>query len=197
MGMGRAFSAGMVTAKGRNHWGMADIEDFVRTDVILHPGDGGGPLLDLDGKVVGINAAIVGREQGLAISLAIPANMVEFAYKQIMQTGTVERGFLGVAFMEIDSRSAKALRLKTSGGVIVSEVVSDSAASAAGIERYDVIAAVNGVPIESGRQFLQLVASLQPGTKVEVVVIRDGERRTLTVTLGKRPSPEEIRADKD
>jgi serine protease Do len=188
MGFGRAFSAGMVTAKGRSHLGMAAIEDFVQTDVILHPGDGGGPLLDLDGKVVGINAAIVGREQGLAISLAIPVNMVEFAYKQIMETGTVERGFLGVAFMEIDAKSAKALRLKTSDGVIVSDVVVDSAASKAGVERYDVITEFNGVPIESGRQFLQLVASLKPGTEVEVVVMRDGERQTLTVTLARRPS---------
>jgi serine protease Do len=197
MGFGRALSVGMVTAKGRHGLGMAAIEDFVQTDVILHPGDGGGPLLDLDGKVVGINAAIVGRDQGLAISLAIPVNMVESAYKQIVETGTVERGFLGVAFTDIDTRLAKGLRIEGAGGVIVSEVVADSAASKAGFERYDVIAEFNGVPIESGRQFLRLVASLKPGTEVEVVVIRDGERHTLAVTLGKRPSPEKMRADED
>ena len=197
MGMGRALSVGMVTAKGRSGLGMADIENFVQTDIILHTGDGGGPLLDLDGKVVGINTAIIGREQGLAISLAIPVNMVESAYKQIIETGTVERGFLGVAFTEIDTRLAKGLRLEGARGVIVNAVVADSAASKAGVERYDVIAEFNGVPIESGQQLLHLVASLRPGQQVELVVVRGGKRQTLTVTLGKRPSPEEIGADED
>ena len=163
----------------------------------MHLGDAGGPLLDLDGKVVGINTALIGRELGLGISFAIPANLAKGAYKQIVETGTVERGFLGVALMDLDATLAKGLRLEGAGGVIVSDVVPDSAASKAGIERYDAIAKFNGVPIESGRQFLHLVASLKPGTEVAVVVMRDGERQTLTATLGKRPSPEEMRADED
>ncbi len=188
MGMGRTFSAGMVTAKGRGNLGMAAIENYVQTDIILHPGDAGGPLLDLDGEVAGISTAIVGREQGLGISLAIPVNMVKSAYEQIIETGKVERGFLGVAFTDIDARSAKALRLETTSGVMVSGVAPDSAASRAGVEKYDVVAKFNTVPIESGPQFLHLVASLRPGKVVELVVIRDGEPLTLTVTLGERPS---------
>jgi serine protease Do len=197
MGMGLTFSAGMVAAKGRSSLGMAAIEDFVQTDVILHPGDGGGPLLDLDGQVVGINTAIIGRGQGLAISLAIPVNMAKSAYEQIVETGTVERGFLGVAFTDIDTKLVKALGLKTASGVMVSKVVLDSAASKAGIEEYDVIAKVNGIPIGSGQQLLHLVASLRPGAEVDIIVIRAGKRQTLAVTLGKRPSPEEIRPDED
>lgn len=196
MGMGRTFSAGMVTAKGRSGLGMAAIENFVQTDAILHPGDGGGPLLDLDGKVVGINTAIIGRDQGLAISLAIPVNMARSAYEQIIATGGVERGFLGVAFNDIDARSAKGLRLERTTGVIVTEVVPDSAASKAGVEKYDVIDKVDGIPINSGQQLLRLVASLKPGAEVKIVVIRDGERQSLTVTLGKRPSgPDDTRVD--
>ena len=196
-GLGRTLSVGLVTAKERSGLGIATIEDFIQTNLNMHLGDAGGPLLDLDGKVVGINTALIGRELGLGISFAIPANLAKGAYKQIVETGTVERGFLGVAFMDIDTRLARGLRLEGAGGVIVSDVVLDSAASKAGIERYDAIAEFNGVPIESGRQFLRLVASLRPGTEVEVVVIRDGERRALTVTLGKRPSPEEMKAEKD
>ncbi|HEC03669.1 MAG TPA: PDZ domain-containing protein, partial [Phycisphaerales bacterium] len=175
MGMGRTFSAGMVTAKGRTRLGMAAIEDFVQTDVILHPGDGGGPLLDLDGKVVGISTAIIGREQGLAISLAIPVNMAKFAYEQIVETGKVERGFLGVAFQDITPELVKTLGLETTEGVLVTDVVPNSAASKAGIVRHDVIAELNGVSIESGSQLLHLVASLIPGEEIEVVVVRDGK----------------------
>ena len=191
MGMGRTFSAGMVTAKGRTRLGMAAIEDFVQTDVILHPGDGGGPLLDLDGKVVGISTAIIGREQGLAISLAIPVNMAKFAYEQIVETGKVERGFLGVAFQDITPKLVKTLGLGTTEGVLVTNVISDSAASKAGIVRHDVIAGLNGVSIESGSQLLHLVASLKPGEEVEVVVVRSGKQQTLAVTLGKRPTARE------
>ncbi len=207
MGAGLAFSAGMVTAKKRSMLGMAALEDYVQTDVVLHLGDGGGPLLDLDGRVVGINSAIVGREQGLAISLAIPVNMAKSAYEQIIKTGKVERGFLGVAFKEVTPELAKNLGLETTSGVIVSDVVSDSAASTtsgvivsdvvsdsaaseAGIKKNDIIAEVNGVPIGSGPQLLLLVASLKPGAEVDVVVVREGKRQTLTVTLGERPSPE-------
>ncbi|MHC4167930.1 MAG: S1C family serine protease [Planctomycetota bacterium] len=196
MGMGLTFSAGMVTAKGRSSLGLAAIEDFVQTDVILHPGDAGGPLLDLDGQVVGINTAIIGREQGLAISLAIPVNMARSAYEQIVKTGKVERGFLGVAFKDITPTVARDLGLEITRGVIVDKIVPDSAASNGGIEELDVIAEVNGVPIESGQQLLHLVASLRPGVKVKVVVVREGQRQTLTVTLGKRPSAREnIRRD--
>jgi len=197
MGMGRTFAAGMVTAKGRSRLGMAAIEDYVQTDVILHPGDGGGPLLDLDGEVVGINTAIIGREQGLAISLAIPANMAKFAYEQIVETGHVQRGFLGVAFKDITAEKTEALGVKTTGGVLITDVVADSVAHKAGIRRNDIIEQCNGQPIEPGGRFLHLVASLRPGQEVELVVMRDGKRQTLTITLGKRPSGREKTPDED
>jgi serine protease Do len=197
MGAGLTFSVGMVTAKGRSSLGMAAIEDFVQTDVILHPGDGGGPLLDLDGKVVGINTAIIGRDQGLAISLAIPANMAKFAYKQIVETGEVQRGFLGVGMQDITAKIAESLGLETAGGVFVSHVVEGSTAAKAGIKSNDIIERFNGVPVESGQKLLHLVAALKPGTEVEVVVLRSGERQTLTVTLGKRPTAREMTPEED
>lgn len=187
LGMGRTFSAGLVTAK-RRQLGIASIEDFVQTSINMHVGDGGGPLLDLEGKVVGINTAFVGRERGTGISLAIPVNMAKSAYEQIVKTGRVERGFLGVAFVDIDAKLTKDLRLETTSGVLVNEVVSDSAASRAGIRKYDIVVEFDSIPIETGQQLLHLVASLRPGSEVEVVVIRSGERRTLKVTLGRRPS---------
>jgi serine protease Do len=197
MGMGRTFSAGLVTAKGRSGLGIATIEEFIQTDLNMHLGDGGGPLLDLEGKVVGINAAVVGRQGGPGISLAIPANMAKFAYEQIVETGAVERGFLGVAFTDLTPKMAEALGLETTTGAVVTEVIADSAAAKAGVEKHDVITELNDIPIEFGPQLLHIVASLRPGEEVEVVVIRNGKRRTLTVTLGKRPSPEELKTDED
>ncbi|NOR67236.1 MAG: PDZ domain-containing protein [Woeseiaceae bacterium] len=197
MGLGRTMSVGLVTAKGRSGLGIAAIEDLIQTDLKMHLGDAGGPLLDLDGKVVGINTAVPGRDRGPEITLAIPVDMASFAYGQILETGTVERGFLGVAFGNITAETAESLGIKTTAGVMVSNVIPDSAASKAGIERYDVIAEIDGVPIKSGSQLLHLVASLKPGEEVKVVVLRDGERQTLTVTLGKRPSERGTTPDKD
>ncbi|UCE46897.1 MAG: PDZ domain-containing protein, partial [Phycisphaerales bacterium] len=160
-------------------------------------GDGGGPLLDLDGKVVGINTAIIGREQGLGISLAIPVNMVKSAYEQIIKTGKVERGFLGVAFQDVTPKIAEALGLESTKGAIVTEVIPDSAAYEAGIKKYDVIEQCNGVSVEPGTRLLHLVASLKPGQEVELVVVREGKRQTLTVTLGERPSPKTNAPEED
>ncbi len=197
MGLGRTLCAGLVTGKGRSGAGIAEIEDYIQTNLNMHLGDTGGPLLDLDGKVVAINAAIVGRERGVGISLAIPVRMAKLAYEQIVETGTVERGFLGVAFQDITPRKAHTLGLETATGVIVTGVVADSAAQEAGIKRNDVIEQCNGLPVEPGSRLLQLVASLRPGQKVELVVVRDGKRQTLTVTLDKRPSGRERAPDDD
>ena len=197
MGLGRTLSAGLVTAKGRSMLGIVAIEDFIQTDLNMHLGDGGGPLLDLEGKVVGINTAVLGRERGSGISLAIPVKMVRFAYEQIVETGAVERGFLGVGMRDITAQIAESLGLETAGGVFVSHVVVDSAALEAGIKRNDIIERFDGVPVESGQKLLHLVAALKPGAEVEVVLLRSGERQTLTVTLGKRPSAREMTPDED
>ena len=193
MGLGRAFTRGLVTAKGRS-LGMATLEDLVQTSINLQIGDGGGPLLDLDGNVVGINLAIMG-ERGMGISFAIPAGMAKDIYEQLIKTGTVERGFLGIALKDVDTEMAEALDLETTEGVVVQNIIKDSAAENAGIKKYDVLVEFNGEPIELASRFIIRVAALKPGTKVELVILRDRQRQNLTVTLGKRPSRQERTPD--
>jgi serine protease Do len=194
MGLGRAFTHGLVTAKGRM-LGMATLEDFVQTSINLQIGDAGGPLLDLDGNVVGIYLARFDGERGTGISFAIPINMAKDIYEQLIETGTVERGFLGVALKDLDAKMAKALDLEKTKGVVIANVIKDSAAEKAGIKRYDVLVEFNSEPVESASRFILRVAALRHGTQVKAVVLRGGQRQNLTVTLGKRPSEQELKSD--
>ena len=195
MGAGRAFSTGLVTAKNRSGLGMATLEDLLQTSINLQAGDAGGPLLDLDGNVVGINFAKFSGKSGGGISFAIPINMAKEIYEQLIKTGTVERGFLGIALKDLDAKFAKALDIEKTKGVVVQNVIKDSAAEKAGMKRYDVLVEFNGEPIESASRFIIRVAAMKPETKVDVVVLRDGQRQNLTVTLGKRPSAQELSSD--
>ena len=194
MGLGRAFAHGLVTAKNRSRLGIAALEDYLQTSINLQVGDGGGPLLDLDGNVVGINSAMIG-ERGMGISFAIPANMAKGIYEQLIKTGTVKRGFLGIALKDVDAHTAEALDLEKIEGVVIQNVIKDSAAEKAGLKRYDVLVEFNGEPIESASRFIIRVAALKPETQVDVVLLRDGQRQNLTVILGKRPSAQELRSD--
>jgi len=195
MGVGRTFATGLVTAKNRSGLGMMELENYLQTSINLQVGDGGGPLLDLDGNVVGINFAKFGGQSGGGISFAIPINMAKEIYEQLIKTGTVERGFLGIALKDLDVDLAKALDLKTTKGLVISNVIKDYAAEKAGIKSYDVLVEFNGEPVESASRFILRVAALKPGTQVELVVLRNGQRQNLTVTLDKRPQerkPEDI-----
>ncbi len=197
-GAGHPFAGGMVTAKGRSGLGLATYENFIQTDVAMTLGQDGGPLLDLDGKVVGINTAIIDRESVARVSLAIPANMVKLVYERLVEHGKVERGFLGVSIQDVSPDMAKALGLKDAEGVVVSEVIEDSAAEKAGVKRHDVIVELNGKPLKSADQLRWRIALLKPGAQVELVVLRDGKRQTFAVTLGKRsPARRTISAGPD
>ncbi len=188
MGLGRTFAYGLVTARYRSGLGLAAIEDLVQTSINLQIGDGGGPLLDLDGNVAGMNVATIGEASGTGISFAIPAGMAKGIYEQLIKTGVVERGFLGIALQDVNAKIAEAFGLETTKGVIIADVIKDSAAEKAGIRKNDVLVEFNGEPIESASRLLISVAELRPGTEAEVVVLREGQRQNLTVTLGKRPS---------
>ncbi len=193
MGLGLAFTRGLVTAKGRS-LGMVSLEDLVQTSINLQVGDGGGPLLDLDGNVVGINFAFMG-ERSMGTSFAIPANMAKDIYEQLIKTGSVKRGFLGIALKDVDTKMAEALDLEKTEGVVITDIIEDSAAEKAGMKRYDVLVEFNGKPIESASRFILRVAVRKPGTQVDLVVLREEQRRNLTVTLGKRPSVQELKSD--
>jgi len=195
LGFSHTVTAGIVSAKGRSV-GLATIENFIQTDAAINRGNSGGPLLNLEGKVVGMNTAIYGATGNIGIGFAIPVNMAKHAYKQIREGGAVERGFLGISFEDLTPELAAALDLETDiKGVAIKEVIKDSAAEKAGLKYYDVVVEFEGQPVEKSNQFLNRVAMLSPDTKVEVVVLRDGKRKTFTVKLGKRPPESEIRGN--
>ncbi len=187
--LSQTVTAGIVSAKGRSGFSLATFEDYIQTDAAINPGNSGGPLLNLDGKVVGINTFIISQSGGyMGIGFAIPINMAKFVYQRIVEKGEVERGYLGIGYKELTPESAPAFNLdEDTKGMAIVEVMKDSAAEKAGLKRYDIIIELDGKPVEDRNEFLNRVSMLKPGTKVKIVVLRDGKRKTLTAKLEKRP----------
>lgn len=182
-------TAGIVSAKGRSGLGLTALENFIQTDAAINFGNSGGPLLNLDGKVVGINTAIIGASGNLGIGFAIPSNMAKSVYEQLVESGTVVRGILGVYIKEVNGELAKSLGLdEETKGVAITKVTEDSAAEKAGMKRYDVIVEFEGEKVEKANEFRNRIAMQKPGTRVKLVVMRDGKPKTLFVKLGEKAS---------
>jgi serine protease Do len=181
-------TAGIISAKGRSSVGLADYEDFIQTDASINPGNSGGALADLDGRVIGINTAISTTTGGsVGIGFAIPINMARKVMDALVAKGEVVRGYLGVTLQPIDDDLAQALKLKSTSGAIVADVVSGGPADKAGIKRGDIVVAVNGAPVQDNTQIRNLVAEGQPGKPMSFGLLREGSRLDRTVTLGERP----------
>ncbi|NQT00871.1 MAG: DegQ family serine endoprotease [Planctomycetes bacterium] len=193
LGLSHTVTAGIVSAKGRSGFGLAYFENFIQTDAAINFGNSGGPLINLDAKVVGINTAIVGAGGNIGIGFAIPINMAKNIYDQLVKSGTVERGFLGVEIAALTDETAPFFGLKKNArGVLISVVQPDSAAEKAGLQHNDVVIELNGEPIESRDAFRNQIAMLKPGSRIKLVVWRDRKRKTISVKLGKRPPTEEL-----
>ncbi len=193
LGLSHTVTAGIVSAKGRSGFGLADFENFIQTDAAINFGNSGGPLINLDSKVVGINTAIVGAGGNIGIGFAIPINMVKNIYDQLVRNGTVARGYIGIRFDELGSDMASALGLREDAkGIYVVEVMEDSPAEKAGLKQLDVIVEFEAKPVEKRNEFRHRVALLNPGTKVQMVIIRNKRRRKITLTLGTLPSTASI-----
>ena len=188
-GLSHTVTAGIVSAKGRSV-GLADYEDFIQTDAAINPGNSGGPLVNLDGKVIGINSAIITRSGGyMGIGLAIPINMAKNVYEQLVESGKVVRGWLGVGIANITPDVAPFFGLaEDTKGVLINQVFEDSAAEKGGLKEGDVVVEFDGIVVDDVDTFRNRVATFKPETKVKMVVLRNKKRRTLTVTLGERPS---------
>jgi serine protease Do len=192
LGLNRTVTQGIVSAKGRSGFHLATYENFIQTDAAINFGNSGGPLINLDGKVVGINTAIVGPGGNIGIGFAIPINMAKNIADQLMAGKGIERGFLGVLPQDLDPNLAEAFGLKDAKGVLIPEVTEGSAADKAGLKHNDVILELNGEPVESADVFRNKIAMFKPGTEVKLTIWRDGKRKTVTVTLAKRPPLEEL-----
>ncbi len=195
-GLSHTVTAGIVSAKGRSNVGLATYEDFIQTDAAINPGNSGGPLINLDAKVVGINSAIVSRSGGnMGIGFAIPINMAKSIYKQLIKEGKVTRGYLGVYIQDLSPEMADSLGLKDIKGAIIPEVKEGSAADKAGLKSGDVVIELDGKSINGSHDLSNKIAAIKPGTEVEIVVLRDGKRQTLTAELEERPGQNEIAAE--
>ena len=195
-GLSHTVTAGIVSAKGRSGVGIATYEDFIQTDAAINPGNSGGPLLNLDGKVVGINTAIISRSGGnMGIGLAIPVNMAKAIYEQLIAEGKVVRGYMGVTLQGLTPELAENFGLEGSKGAIITKVMKDSPAEEAGIKFEDIVIEFEGKPVEDARDLMKRVAMLTPGTEVELVVWRNGEKKTLTIELGERPNRDGLTLD--
>jgi serine protease Do len=188
LGVGQTVTMGIVSAKGRADLGIAAYEDFIQTDAAINPGNSGGALIDTEGKLVGINTAILSRSGGYqGIGLAIPSSMAQPIMETLKQSGKVSRGFLGVGIQDVDRDLATALKLSSPNGVLLTEVRGGGPAGKAGLARGDVVVKVDGKAVTSTGQFRNLIASSGAKKKVSLEVMRDGRPQTIGVELGEVP----------
>jgi serine protease Do len=163
-------------------------EDFLQTDAAINPGNSGGPLINMEGKVIGINSAIRSRTGGFqGVGLAIPSNMAKNVMTQLLAGGVVHRGYLGVAIKNLDSEVAERLGVQGSEGVVVGQVYESSPASKAGLKDGDVITTINGKPIKNSRELQDMVAGLPLHKPIQISVVRDGQVKSLEVTIEEQP----------
>jgi serine protease Do len=179
-GLEQTVTAGIISAKHRT--GILDpssYQDFIQTDAAINPGNSGGPLLNLWGQVIGVNAAIVSESGGFeGIGFAIPSNMAAAVAEALIKTGKVTRGWLGVSLQEVTPSLARSLNLKAAKGALVSEVTKGGPAEKAGIRRGDIIVSLDGGPIETANELRNRLAGTRVGKKVEILLLRKGERIT-------------------
>ena len=182
-GLDHTVTSGIVSAKGR-HIGAGLYDDFIQTDAKINPGNSGGPLVNMRGEVVGINTAIFSESGGnIGIGFAIPANLVKDILPQLRSAGRVVRGYVGLEVQEITPEIADALGLTQAGGALVDDVDKVGPAEHAGIKTGDIIVAFDGKAVIDAADLPGQAARLSPGSPVPVIIIRDGQPITLTVTV--------------
>jgi len=195
-GMEHTVTAGIVSAKGRQlgvGMNVPEYQDFIQTDAAINRGNSGGPLVNMKGEVVGITSNILSPSGGnIGIGFAIPSNLAKKVVKQLKEKGRVVRGYLGVGILPVTDDIKKSLKLSSKRGALVASVEPGFPAEKAGLERYDVIIEVNGQPIEDENDLRFKVADIEPGTKVNVKVIRDGKEKSFAVKITEKEPEEEI-----
>lgn len=185
-GLTQTVTTGIISAEGRSDVGIADYEDFLQTDAPINPGNSGGPLINMRGEIIGMNSAIatnVGQFSG--VGFAIPVNMIKNMLPTLLKGGQITRGMLGVSIQDVTKELAEQFHLPGHGGAIISQVNKDSPAEKAGMKAGDVIVRFNGRAVSDSGQLRNLVAATTPGTDANIAVIRNGNEKTLRVTIGK------------
>jgi serine protease Do len=186
-GIGQTVTTGIISAKGRATLGL-DYEDFIQTDAAINPGNSGGALVDVEGRLIGMNTAILSRSGGnVGVGFAVPTNLARWVMESLVNTGRVERGFLGVNIQDLTPQLAQQFKMDAAKGALVSGVSPDSPADKAGVKSGDVITDFNNRPVTDSRHLKLQVGSTTPGAAVPMNVLRDGKTLTLTVTVKELP----------
>ncbi len=184
-GLAGTVTHGIISALGRSGLGITEYENFIQTDAPINPGNSGGALVNMEGELIGINTAILSQSGGnIGIGFAIPVDLVMDIVQSLRKYGRVVRGWLGVTVQEITPEIAEAMELESSQGVLIADVIKGSPAAEAGIRQGDVVVSINGKEVNDPSALQFLVSEIAPGTRVPVTVIRDGGRKTVTVTIG-------------
>jgi serine protease Do len=196
-GLGGTVTAGIVSARGRDI-GAGPYDDYVQIDAPINKGNSGGPAFDVDGNVIGVNTSIFSPSGGsVGIGFDIPAETAKLVVAQLKDNGHVTRGWLGVQIQPVTAGIADSLGLKKAEGAMVDEPQKGSPAAAAGIETGDIIRAVNGTKVKDARELARMVGTLAPKTEVKLDIIRQGQEKTLTVTLGEMPKDRQAKMEKE
>jgi Do/DeqQ family serine protease len=191
-GVGQTVTLGIVSGLGRSQLGITTFENFIQTDAAINPGNSGGALVDVEGSLVGINTAIYSETGGTqGIGYAIPVSIARQVMEQIVQKGSVTRGWIGVALQDITPELAQSFNLSVSRGVLVIQVERGSPADKAGIKPGDFLLTVNGRPVADTTTMLNLVAALPPGQEATLRLTRNQTETELAVTIGRRPAPQQ------
>jgi serine protease Do len=192
MGFDHSVTAGIVSATERNNLRIADYESFIQTDAAINPGNSGGPLINLAGKVVGINTAIISQTGSyVGIGLSIPSSLARKVVDGLIKNGKVIRGYLGVGLDPVDAETARRLRLPDNRGVLISRVQPGSPAAASGLKRGDVIVKLANHPVSDPAELRILTAGLDVGAQVPLVFYREGAEQTVNVNIIELPDAPE------
>jgi serine protease Do len=183
----QSVTSGIISATGRNQTGISDFGNFIQTDAAINPGNSGGALVDAEGRLIGINTAIFSRSGGsMGIGFAVPSNQARSAMESLIKFGKVQRGFLGIQMQELDDKLAKEFRAPNKSGILVTEVVNGGGAEKGGVKSGDVVTEMNGQPVGEIADFRNAIASMVPGTTVDLKLYRNGEAKVLKITLAER-----------
>src|SRR5215510_12750005 len=190
-GVGQTVTGGIVSALGRTGLGINTFENFIQTDAAINPGNSGGALVDVGGNLVGINTAIFSRSGGsMGIGFAIPVSTAKMVLEQIVKSGGVTRGWIGVEVQEITPAVAESFKLQGTRGALIAGVLRGGPADKAGVKPGDVLLEVQGQPVADPTTMLNLVAALTPGSAAKMKLKRQGQDVETTINVGRRPKPQ-------
>jgi serine protease Do len=187
-GLTQTVTYGIVSAKGRTNVGINEYENFIQTDAAINPGNSGGPLVNLRGEIIGVNSAIFTRSGGYqGIGFAVPINMARLVMEDLIEKGSVSRGWLGVGIQDINQDLAQAFKLDDTSGSLITGVMKNTPADVAGLKRGDVVIEINGEQIKNSNHLRNEIANAGAGSDIELIVIRDSGKRKFLIRLDERP----------